>query len=327
MTDYRAIKGKTVRSVSSDLGAEGEGEIWFNTASSDFKTIVKVAGAWATGGDLNTARSGAGMAGAAPSTGTLIFGGSASPSQQNESYDGSSWTEEADLSTARNWAAGFGATDTAAVCGGGEPASVNAETWNGTSWTEGNNMNTARHSTCGTGPSTVGLISGGKVGDTFQVIVEQYDGTDWTETGDFNTARALHGQTGTTTAGLAFGGASPYTANSESFDGSAWTEGANLNVAKGYIQSSFGSQTLSLAVGGFYTDNRLATTEFWDGVSWTEVGDFATAASGQAGGGSSVSAGVAAGGQTPSVTVNTFEGEWSSTTTGPGAQNIEIITD
>ena len=55
MTDYKAIKGKTILSVASDLGAEGEGEIWFNTASSDFKTIVAV-GSWASGGDLNDSR-------------------------------------------------------------------------------------------------------------------------------------------------------------------------------------------------------------------------------------------------------------------------------
>jgi len=50
MTDYKAIHGRNVLHVSSDLGAEGEGQIWFNTATSDFKTIVKVAGSWSSGG-------------------------------------------------------------------------------------------------------------------------------------------------------------------------------------------------------------------------------------------------------------------------------------
>ena len=41
MADYKAIKGKPVLNLASDLdNAEGEGEIWFNTASGDFKTII-----------------------------------------------------------------------------------------------------------------------------------------------------------------------------------------------------------------------------------------------------------------------------------------------
>ena len=57
MTDYKAIHGKNVLHVASDLdNAEGEGQIWFNTTTSDYKTITKVAGSWATGNSLNTAR-------------------------------------------------------------------------------------------------------------------------------------------------------------------------------------------------------------------------------------------------------------------------------
>ena len=55
MTDYKEIKGKTVLSIASDLdNAEGEGQIWFNTTSADFKTIAKAAGTWSSAGDLNT---------------------------------------------------------------------------------------------------------------------------------------------------------------------------------------------------------------------------------------------------------------------------------
>ena len=57
MADYKAIHGKNIQHLASDLdNAEGEGQIWFNTTSSDYKTIVKVAGAWASGGNLNTGR-------------------------------------------------------------------------------------------------------------------------------------------------------------------------------------------------------------------------------------------------------------------------------
>ena len=159
MANYKEIKGKSILHIASDLtNAEGEGQIWFNTDSSDFKTIVKVAGTWSSGTSINTARFGAGMAGAAPSSDALIFGGS---SNVCEKYDGSSWTELADLSTARAWAGGFGASSTAALCASGEPVSVNAETWNGTGWTEGVDMNTARVETKGAGTTTAAVVFGG----------------------------------------------------------------------------------------------------------------------------------------------------------------------
>ena len=42
MADYKAIHGKNILSIASDLdNAEGEGQIWFNTTSSDYKTIIK----------------------------------------------------------------------------------------------------------------------------------------------------------------------------------------------------------------------------------------------------------------------------------------------
>ena len=55
MTTYKAIHGKLIQHLASDPdSAEYEGQLWFNTTSSDYKTIQKVAGAWATGGNMIT---------------------------------------------------------------------------------------------------------------------------------------------------------------------------------------------------------------------------------------------------------------------------------
>ena len=57
MTTYKAIHGKLVQALASDPdSAAYEGQMWFNTTSSDYKTILKVAGSWSTGGALNTAK-------------------------------------------------------------------------------------------------------------------------------------------------------------------------------------------------------------------------------------------------------------------------------
>ena len=51
MTTYKAIHGKLVQSLASDPdSAAYEGQVWFNTTSSDYKTIQRVAGSWSTGG-------------------------------------------------------------------------------------------------------------------------------------------------------------------------------------------------------------------------------------------------------------------------------------
>ena len=91
MTTYKAIKGKTIQHLASDPDdASYEGQIWFNTTSSDYKTIVKAAGAWASGGALNTGRS---TEGAGTQTAGLVAGGSPPLTGKTEEYNGSSWTE------------------------------------------------------------------------------------------------------------------------------------------------------------------------------------------------------------------------------------------
>ena len=105
MADYKAIHGKNIQHLASDLdNAEGEGEIWFNTASSDFKTIVKVAGVWATSHAINTARSDFGSASDSPaSTGLTIGGHPTTHKSIVEEYNGTSWSEEADSKWSSFW--------------------------------------------------------------------------------------------------------------------------------------------------------------------------------------------------------------------------------
>ena len=118
MSDYKAIKGKPVLNIASDLdNAEGEGEIWFNTASSDYKTIQKVAGSWSTGGALNTGRQSHSQASYATRDTAFVFAG---PSAQvnAETYDGSSWTEVGNINTGRQGGAGAGIQTTAILATG-----------------------------------------------------------------------------------------------------------------------------------------------------------------------------------------------------------------
>ena len=80
-----------------------------------------------------------------------------------ESWNGTSWTEIADLNTGR-YSLGTSGTQTSALAfGGGTPANTTAtEFWNGTSWTELNDMATARRGGTGNGSSTSALSVAGE---------------------------------------------------------------------------------------------------------------------------------------------------------------------
>jgi len=91
---------------------------------------------WTSGTSINTARSG--LASAGTTTSNLIFGGGTPGPVKvanTEFWDGSSWTELADLAVARNLGnAGMGSTSSSTLFSGGSPASppagvVNTEEW------------------------------------------------------------------------------------------------------------------------------------------------------------------------------------------------------
>jgi hypothetical protein len=165
-----------------------------------------------SGSNVNTAR----RAGAAGKVGTsqdagLMFGGIGATTVANvESYDGSSWTEVADLNEVKHNLAGLG-TQTAALAVGGEgsPAFLATnESWNGSAWTELGDINEGRREFPGAGTTTAGLVIGGNDGSSV-ASVESWNGSSWTEVNDLNTARKNQGACGTQAAAICFAGGPP----------------------------------------------------------------------------------------------------------------------
>ena len=190
----------------------------------------------------------------ATNTAAMIFGGDPLPTRDNaETYDGSSWTEGANLNSGRGFLGGTGTSTAALAIGGwigpGSSAPTNSklhEYWNGTSWTELADQNTARAEGGSCGTSTAALWIGGKVfPNTKQDIVEEWNGTSWTEVADLVEVSHLHSPAsqGTVTAALIAGGADQggtKQSETESWDGSSWTEVADLNANK---QQAIGAGT------------------------------------------------------------------------------------
>ena len=146
MANYRNIHGINIETVTSNPDNPANGQVWYNSTDQKLRGNAQTtADAWASGGNMNTARNSLG--GAGTQTAALAFGGQPPNRALTESYDGSSWTEVADLGTARNGLGSTG-TQTSAIAYAGEgsaPTPKNlTETWNASSWTEVGDLNSTR---------------------------------------------------------------------------------------------------------------------------------------------------------------------------------------
>jgi hypothetical protein len=121
--------------------------------------------AWTEITDLNAVRSSGGIAQGSPYTSTIVFGGDTGPGPSTtssiataETWDGTSWTEVADMNSGRRALGGAGDSINSALAFGG--SSVNTEFWNGSSWTEVNNLSDARSWGGNSGSTNDALVSG-----------------------------------------------------------------------------------------------------------------------------------------------------------------------
>ena len=243
---------------------------------------------WTEVNDINTIR-GYGTGGGTQS-GAIYVSGTMAPSPgaggtgrktNVETWDGSSWTEVADVNTSCSQAGGNGATSSATMKYGGEtsgasPTKNNGKTelWNGSSWTEVADLNTARTQLAPFGTWTSQMASSGYRGTPAGRTSdsEVWDGTSWTEVAEPN-GGTIEGRMGAgvdSTSGVIFGGrAHPtYYALTEIWDGTSWTETADMATAR-YNGTGMGSTASALAAGGVTSPGAtVATTEEFFGADF-----------------------------------------------------------
>ena len=276
MATYKGINGFAVQSVASDPSPLDEGQVWYNNATYAFKlAAATTVGAWATGGNVNTARTT--QTGAGSQTANLIFAGQLTnppyaDQSATESYNGTSWTNSpASYPAAVGNLSGLG-TQTAALGFGGYPNVTATNEYDGSTWTSGGALGTGRElTTSNIGTQTAGLAAGGYIrgSETFTTAVEQYNGTSWTSAPSLNTG--LYGRcgSGTQTAALAAGGQDTTTQSNatEEYNGTSWTTVNTCPYSAGSSMGS-GTQTAALNYGGNPSLN-LTTTASYDGTTWT----------------------------------------------------------
>ena len=290
-----------------------------NTEEWNFSTNTITAAAWAAGGSLPTGKYASGSTGS--QTAALGVGGSIPPgtySNTTDEYDGSSWSSGGTYPLSVN-GAGAAGTQTSAVAFGGNtyPPSVDrTETneYDGSSWTSGGALSTGQRglNVTGFGTQTAAVQSGGLTPGAVSNASNHYNGSSWTSGGTMNVNRYSHAGSGTLTAGLVSGGAgSPpgYAPLSsvEEYNGSSWTATTAMNTVKANTAgTNQAPQTATMVFGGF-GPGILSNAELWDGTSWVTSASLSTARGNLGGAGSSSTAGIAFGGQSPPTTTATEE--------------------
>jgi len=287
--------------------------------------------AWATGGALNTGRNGLGASGT--QTAGLAAGGNLGPSKvdNSEEYDGTSWTEGDNLTTARGELAAAGnSPQTASLVFGGttssspdNPGITNAsEEYNGTSWSSGNVMNYSSRNLGGLGVQTSAVSAGGLGPPTYLATTGEYDGTNWTAGTSLPAGlQDNQGMTGVSqTQGLLAGGEGPpgaATTATLEYDGTNWTAGGSL-PATVYGNGAAGIQTAALSFGG---NGDKTATQGYDGTAWSTRPSLATGRN-RVGGLGTNTAALAVGGLTSPGAVQTLTEEFTSNTETATAKTL-----
>jgi hypothetical protein len=167
-----------------------------------------------------------------------------------EEYDGSSWTEGPNLTTARRLANSGCGTTTAGLVFGGAPPYVDTEEYNGITWSEQNNMSTGRTYLAGFGTQTAAVAATGQNTSGDEVTTtEEYNGTSWTTATAAPTATQSAAAAGILTSGLIFGGEIPPTNTPTNkafaYDGTSWTALPDMGTA-GFSATGHGTRTAAL---------------------------------------------------------------------------------
>jgi len=213
----------------------------------------------------------------------------------NELWNGSAWTESADMNIIRRNGGGSGTKTDALVFAGDSPplnpptTNVRTEAWNGSAWYEVNDMNNESRAMGTMGPQTSLLAFGGENPDfAYMIQTESWDGTIWTNVNNMNISAQQRRGSGSASSGFAAGGSTSggFTAATEEWNADvsvgAWVTANSLNTGRRDGAAS-GTQTAALYFAGTSPGtSKHDETELYNGTSFSEVNDLNTARDGTA---------------------------------------------
>jgi len=268
---------------------------------------------WTEVNDMNTKREGVAGSGADNTSAIAVAGNVPPLTGITEIWNGTSWTEVADLSTARTSVGSAGTTVASLAFGGGVPGSSPS-------------ISTLTEEF--TAPSTFtkqieGQLFFNSTANTFKETMLDVAGATWASGGAFPSSQVQFAAgAGTQTAAVSVAGYSPPSSSPFTgafsgvfkYDGTSWSSNPNNYPTNVYGFWGSGTQTAGLFTGGAAPGN-IATTNKFDGTSFTSTGDLNSARRYLASNGTQT-ASIAAGGYTTTQVgiVEDFDGSsWTET--------------
>lgn len=284
------------QSLASDPASPTKGDVWYNTTTNLFRGRGVTPTAWATTGSVSTGRrsvGGTGTAGAAIAVGGYNDG-TATYYANVDIYNGSTWSAGTAFDGA--WHSGnICGTPTATISMSGvsllysPPYTLRCYTYNGTTWTLITSCAVCHSNGCAFGASSTSAgQSAGEYPTT--ATTELYNGTSWSTQGSMSAGDYSNRGGGTTSAAWSSGGATSPT-NLQTFNGTTWASGTSLLVSTEW-HAALGTTTSALAAAGKSAGVAIATTQAFNGTSWTASATLSQARQGCMGGGASSSSGM-----------------------------------
>ena len=278
------------------------------------------------------------LAGCGTTTAGVVFGGTppSSGTGNTEEWNGSAWTEQNNMGTARykNSPAQNG-VQTAALSVGGTLGSSpyqtnNVEEYDGSSWTAVTVLPATVNQMSGIGIQTAYLGVGGS---PYLTAGFEYDGTNWTAGGSLSVGTNGAGSCGTQTAGMIFGGrvsGPSRLATTQKYNGSSWSaDPATLSTGTSNLQNVGAGSNTAASMAGGSTTTTLATTQEYNftnntitPTAWSSGGNMGTGRYGGQYFGTGQTSQVAAGGNTATPTTPTGNSETYNGTSWSEGNNL-----
>ena len=312
------------------FGGESSGTAYLGTTEEYNSSITAVtAGAWASGGNLGTARYGGGF-GFTQDTAAIAGNDAGSTTGKTELYDGTSFTETGDL-TQVGYRRALTGTQTAGLAVGAYSA-PSIRNWNeefdGSSWTAQGTFPSVTQFGSAAGPQTAAFY-GGQYSSGTEDYNEwyDYDGSSWTastpSSAGYAQQRGLLGNASAQTAAVACGGYDPSnegTNITESWNGSAWST-SNTVPTDGWAWGYAGTSTAGLIFCHAPGTNTNAIS--WDGTNWITAPSLSTGRSSTQGGAGISTSAIQMGGNIPPGSYSNASEEFTGETT---ALNVKTLT-
>ena len=135
-------------------------------------------------------------------------------------------------------------------------------------WSAGGSLSIAVYDNVGTGTQNAAISVGGFTTPGVTAATNEYNGSTWASATAAPATVSSAAAAGSLSAALVFGG-NPGGNSTIEYDGTSWTGGGNLIQARGYLFGGAGTQNAAKAFGGLLGPIRLASTENYDGSSWS----------------------------------------------------------